>query len=105
MNIDLLFKGTAIIFAIFSLILIYRVIKGPTIIDRVLSADAIDILAGIIMVLFGALKNRAMYLDLGLIITLLGFIGTVLISKYINHNTNTYYNGNLFYLCRSGWDT
>ena len=83
MNIDLLFKGTAIIFAIFSLILIYRVIKGPTIIDRVLSADAIDILAGIIMVLFGALENRAMYLDLGLIITLLGFIGTVLISKYI----------------------
>ena len=78
MNIDLLFKGTAIIFAIFSLILIYRVIKGPTIIDRVLSADAIDILAGIIMVLFGALENRAMYLDLGLIITLLGFIG-----KYI----------------------
>ena len=71
MNIDLLFKGTAIIFAIFSLILIYRVIKGPTIIDRVLSADAIDILAGIIMVLFGALENRAMYLDLGLIITLL----------------------------------
>ena len=83
MNIDLIFKGTAIIFAIFSLILVYRVIKGPNIIDRVLSADAIDILAGIIMVLFGALENRAMYLDLGLIITLLGFIGTVLISKYI----------------------
>lgn len=81
MNIDLLFNGTAIIFAIFSLILIYRVIKGPTIIDRVLSADAIDILAGIIMVLFGALENRAMYLDLGLIITLLGFIGTVLIDR------------------------
>ena len=83
MNIDLIFKGTAIIFAIFSLILVYRVIKGPNIIDRVLSADAIDILAGIIMILFGALENRAMYLDLGLIITLLGFIGNVLISKYI----------------------
>lgn len=82
MNIDLIFKGTAIIFAIFSLILVYRVIKGPNIIDRVLSADAIDILAGIIMILFGVLENRAMYLDLGLIITLLGFIGTVLISKY-----------------------
>ena len=70
MNIDLIFKGTAIIFAIFSLILVYRVIKGPNIIDRVLSADAIDILAGIIMILFGVLENRAMYLDLGLIITL-----------------------------------
>ena len=74
MNIDLIFKGTAIIFAIFSLILVYRVIKGPNIIDRVLSADAIDILAGIIMILFGVLENRAMYLDLGLIITLLGLL-------------------------------
>lgn len=35
------------------------------------------------MILFGAIEERAMYLDLGLIITLLGFIGTVLISKYI----------------------
>ena len=74
MNIDLIFKGTAIIFAIFSLILVYRVIKGPNIIDRVLSADAIDILAGIIMILFGVLENRAMYLDLGLIITLWGLL-------------------------------
>lgn len=83
MNIDLVFKCTAIIFAIFSLILLYRVIKGPTVIDRVLAADGIDILTGVIMTLFGALENRAMYLDLGLIVTLLGFIGTVLISKYI----------------------
>ena len=66
------------------------------------------------MILFGALENRAMYLDLGLIITLLGFIGTVLISKYIkgnyngymgNYNADTYYNRNIFYLCRSGWNT
>lgn len=83
MNIDLVFKCTAIIFAIFSVILLYRVIKGPTVIDRVLAADGIDILTGVIMTLFGALENRAMYLDLGLIVTLLGFIGTVLISKYI----------------------
>ena len=83
MNIDLVFKSMAIILAIFSLILLYRVIKGPNIIDRVLAADAIDILIGIIMVIFGAVEKRSMYLDLGLIVTLLGFIGTVLISKYI----------------------
>ena len=83
MNIEHIFKIVAIIFAIFALVLIYRVFKGPNIIDRVLAADGIDILLGIIMVIFGAVENRTLYLDLGLITTLLGFIGTVLIAKYL----------------------
>lgn len=82
MNMDLIFTLVSIILAIFSLVLLYRVFKGPTLIDRVLAADGIDILLGIIMILFGCIENRAIFLDLGLIVTLLGFIGTVLISKY-----------------------
>jgi multisubunit Na+/H+ antiporter MnhF subunit len=78
-----IFSVVSIILAILSLILLYRVFKGPNIIDRVLAADSIDIILGIIMILFGAIEDRAMYLDLGLIITLLGFVGTVLISKYL----------------------
>lgn len=83
MNMDLIFTIVSIILAIFSLVLIIRVFKGPTVIDRLLAADCIDILIGIIMILFGCTEGRAMFLDLGLIVTLLGFIGTVLISKYI----------------------
>lgn len=83
MNMNSIFSVVSIILSIFSLILLYRVFKGPNVIDRVLAADSIDIILGIIMILFGAIEGRAMYLDLGLIVTLLGFIGTVLISKYL----------------------
>lgn len=83
MNMNFIFIVVSIILAILSLVLLYRVFKGPTIIDRVLAADSIDIILGIIMILFGTVEGRAMFLDLGLIITLLGFIGTVLISKYL----------------------
>ena len=83
MNINSIFYIVAILLAILALVLVYRVFKGPNVIDRVLAADSIDIILGIVMILFGAIEERAMYLDLGLIITLLGFIGTVLISKYI----------------------
>ena len=69
--------------AILALILLYRDFKGPNVIDRVLAADSIDIILGIVMNLFGTIVERAMFLDLGLIITLLGFIGTVLVSKYL----------------------
>ncbi|EKY29396.1 monovalent cation/H+ antiporter complex subunit F [Clostridium celatum] len=83
MNMNLIFTVVSIILAILALVLIYRVFKGPTVIDRVLAADSIDIILGVIMILFGTTEGRAMFLDLGLIITLLGFIGTVLISKYL----------------------
>ena len=83
MNINSIFYIVAILLAILALVLVYRVFKGPNVIDRVLAADSIDIILGIVMILFGAIEERAMYLDLGLIITLLGFIGTVLISNYI----------------------
>ena len=83
MDMNSIFYIVAILLAILALILLYRVIKGPNIIDRVLAADSIDIILGIVMILFGTIEERAMYLDLGLIITLLGFIGTVLVSKYL----------------------
>lgn len=83
MDMNSIFYIVSILLAILALILLYRVFKGPNIIDRVLAADSIDIILGIIMILFGTIEERDMYLDLGLIITLLGFIGTVLVSKYL----------------------
>ena len=83
MDMNSIFYIVAILLVILALILLYRVFKGPNIIDRVLAADSIDIILGIVMILFGTIEERAMYLDLGLIITLLGFIGTVLVSKYL----------------------
>ena len=83
MDMGFIFTIVSIILAILALVLLYRVYKGPNIIDRVLAADCIDIILGVIMILFGAIEGRALFLDLGLIVTLLGFIGTVLISKYL----------------------
>ena len=83
MDMNSIFYIVAILLAILALILLYRVFKGPNVIVRVLAADSIDIILGIVMILFGTIEERTMYLDLGLIITLLGFIGTVLVSKYL----------------------
>lgn len=77
------FMFTSVLIVVFSFFLLYRVFKGPNIIDRVVAADSIDVMIGLIMVLFGCYEGRSLYIDLGLIITLLGFIGTVLISRYL----------------------
>ena len=73
----------SIVLSIFALSLLYRVVKGPHVIDRVVAADSIDVIIGLIMVLFGCYEGRGLYVDLGLIVALLGFIGTILISKYL----------------------
>jgi multisubunit Na+/H+ antiporter MnhF subunit len=81
MNVD--FIVVSLILSLLAIILIYRVVKGPSMIDRVVASDSIDIIIGLVMVLFGCYEGRALYVDLGLILALLGFIGTILISKYL----------------------
>lgn len=81
MSVELIITGT--ILALLTLVLLYRVFNGPDIMDRVIALDSIDIILGLIMIIFGAYEKRGVYIDLGLIVTLLGFIGTVLISRYL----------------------
>lgn len=83
MNMSVELVITASILALLALILLYRVFNGPHVIDRVIAGDSIDIILGLIMIIFGAYEKRGLYIDLGLIVTLLGFIGSVLISKYL----------------------
>ena len=61
MDMNSIFYIVAILLAILALILLYRVFKGPNVIDRVLAADSIDIILGIVMILFGTIEERAMY--------------------------------------------
>nr|WP_243404941.1 monovalent cation/H+ antiporter complex subunit F [Thermobrachium celere] len=73
----------SIFYIILSIILLYRVLKGPNIVDRVVAADSIDLLTVVALVLFSVYSKRGIYLDIALTLAILGFIGTLLISKYL----------------------
>ena len=73
----------AAVLLILAIGLMYRVVKGPHTIDKLLAADCIEIIISLVMVVYGAAAGRAIFVDLGLILALLGFIGSVLISKYM----------------------
>ena len=72
-----------IIILVLSIALVVKIFNGKTIIEKVMVAVCIDILLGIFMVLYGVNKERAIFIDLGLIVTLLGFLGTILVCKYL----------------------
>lgn len=63
--------------------LIYRVIKGPSIPDRVIALDALGInLIGIIA-LVSILLDTYAFLEVILLLGILAFIGTVAMAKYL----------------------
>ena len=78
---ELLFA--AICFVELALCLIIRLIKGPSAADRAVVADAIDILADMALILFALFTGRGIYLDIALITAVLGFIGSVIVARYL----------------------
>lgn len=69
---------------IVSILLIFiRFVKGPTISDRVVAVDLL-VTSGIgIIAVYSILTNQPTFLDIALILALIGFLGTVAYSFYI----------------------
>lgn len=67
-----------------SILLIFvRFVKGPTISDRVVAVDLL-VTSGIgIIAVYSILTNQPTFLDIALILALIGFLGTVAYSFYI----------------------
>ncbi len=73
----------ALCFIVLALCLFYRLMKGPSAVDRAVSADSIDILTDGALVLFALYSGRGIYLDIALVTALLGFIGSVVVARYV----------------------
>jgi multicomponent K+:H+ antiporter subunit F len=70
-------------FALALLLNVWRLLRGPSLADRVLALDTLYINALALLVCQGMLWRTAVYFELALLIGLLGFIGTVVLSKFI----------------------
>lgn len=71
------------ILAVSTFLYVIRVIKGPSIPDRVVALDAIGINLIGITALVSILLNTSTFLEIILLIGILAFIGTVAFSKFL----------------------
>jgi multicomponent K+:H+ antiporter subunit F len=62
---------------------ITRMLRGPRAQDRVLALDALYVNAMILLLTIGIRSDSLLYVEAGLIIGLLGFAGTVALSKFL----------------------
>lgn len=61
----------------------YRLVKGPSTPDRILALDTLYINTIALLILFGLYLGSALYFEAALLIALMGFVGTVALSKYL----------------------
>jgi multisubunit Na+/H+ antiporter MnhF subunit len=65
------------------LITVVRLVKGPTLPDRVVAMDLVGVqVVGLIVVLAASTRVRAT-LDAAIVIALIGFVGTVAYASYV----------------------
>jgi multicomponent K+:H+ antiporter subunit F len=61
----------------------WRLFKGPGLPDRILALDTLYINALALLVLLGIQQDSGVYFEVALLIGLFGFIGTVVLSKFV----------------------
>ena len=62
---------------------LFRVIKGPTVADRVVAIEIIGVIVVGICVILSISTGRAFLVDIGIAWIILSFIGTLTMAKYL----------------------
>ncbi len=77
------FLGVGIFLSFLVFLCLYRVMFGPTIIDRIVATGAIGTKTLAVLVSIGFIYGRIeMFLDIIMVYALLNFIGTLMAAKY-----------------------
>ena len=63
-----------------------RLLKGPTLPDRVVAIDLIGVLMVCTLVVTAAVTGQQALLDVGMVVALISFVGTVAYSRYIERS-------------------
>ena len=61
----------------------FRLLRGPRAQDRVLALDALYVNAAMLLLAFGIRTGSPHYFEAALLITLLGFVATAALSKFL----------------------
>lgn len=74
---------------ILMLITLYRVILGPTAVDRIMGVNVIGTKTTLLLIIIGLIYNKVeMFVDIALAYALLNFIATIAAHKYFKHHKN-----------------
>lgn len=75
-----------LVFGMISMALVlnlWRLLRGPSIPDRILALDTMFINSIALIILYGLLMDSPLYFEAALLIAMLGFVSTVAVCKFL----------------------
>ncbi|CAG0988840.1 MAG: cation:proton antiporter [Anaerolinea sp.] len=69
--------------SILMIVLCYRLWRGPTTGDRMLALETMGALGVLILIALSVIAERTIYLDLGVLLALFSFLGTLVFARYL----------------------
>ncbi len=81
--ISVWFTVLAVVLGASALAITWRIIVGPTILDRVLASDVLVVLLVCVMAMISAATGTSWLFAPMLVLVLVGFIGTVAVSRFV----------------------
>jgi multicomponent Na+:H+ antiporter subunit F len=90
MIVDRIILLTAIVLLLLLLISLYRVIGGPTVLDRIMGGNIVGTKTTVLLLLVGILYNDlGMFVDIAIAYALLNFIATLGATRFFLRKRNT----------------
>ncbi len=81
--VDIAIVASMYMIGLAMLLSLWRMLRGPTLPDRILALDTLNVTAIAELMLLGMYMKSPIYFEAALIIAMLGFVGTVVLSKYV----------------------
>lgn len=80
---DLLLAASFAVLAAAALLALWRVVRGPTLPDRVVAIDLLGVIVTAFAVVSTASTGATWFLDIAIVIALISFVGTVAYARYV----------------------
>ncbi len=61
----------------------YRLVKGPSTMDRIVSIDTMNMMVVGVIALFALYFRNSLYLDIAIVYGVLAFLETIIIARYM----------------------
>lgn len=81
--LDLTVTATLVLSSGLTLLVGYRVLKGPTTPDRVVALDTIATNVVAIAVLFALATGRGLFVTVSLVLAIIGFVSTIAVARFV----------------------
>jgi multicomponent Na+:H+ antiporter subunit F len=81
--LDIATTISLVLLGISLLLALYRILRGPTLADRILGLDMLTLLGLAVIAVFAVRTGLTLYVDIAVALALVGFVSTAAFARYL----------------------